>query len=239
MSTIAENLATIRERISRAAAKAGRESGEITLVAVGKTHSPETIREALDAGHFVFGENRVQEARAKIPLLPSAARWHFIGHLQSNKIRQALPLFEMVESVHSIETARDINRVAGELGIYPRVLIEVNVAGEGTKFGFKPELLERDMEELLTLDRLEIRGLMAIPPFTQEPEDARPYFARLRGVRDGIQEKCRVPLPDLSMGMSGDFPVGIEEGATIVRVGTAIFGERRGRTWRPVAAEMD
>ena len=160
----------------------------------------------------MFGENRVQEARAKIPLLPSSARWHFIGHLQGNKVRQALPLFEMIESVHSLEIARDIDRVAAQLGLFPRVLIEVNVAGKGTKFGFKPETLEQEMEALLALERLEIRGLMAIPPFVQEAEDARPYFRRLRETRDAIQEKCRVPLPELSMGMSGDFPVAIEEG---------------------------
>jgi PLP dependent protein len=239
MSTVAENLINIRKSIRCAAEKAGRNPEAVTLVAVGKTHSPETIREAIEAGHFVFGENRVQEAKAKIALLPASARWHFIGHLQGNKIRQALPLFEMIESVHSLEIARDINRIAGELGLFPRVLIEVNVAGEGTKFGLKPESLEREMDELLALDRLEIRGLMAIPPFVQEAEDARPYFRALREIRDGVQEKFRVPLPELSMGMSGDFPAAIEEGATIVRVGTAIFGERRGKTWRPPADVLD
>jgi hypothetical protein len=239
MCAVAENLNKIRESIRCASQKAGKSPESVTLVAVGKSHPPEAIREAMEAGHFVFGENRVQEARAKIPLVPSAARWHFIGHLQGNKVRQALPLFEMIESVHSLEIARDIDRIAAELGLFPRVLIEVNVAGEGTKFGFKPEALEREMEALLALERLEIRGLMAIPPFVQEAEDARPYFRRLREVRDAVQEKCRVPLPELSMGMSGDFPVAIEEGATIVRVGTAIFGERTGKTWRPSAEVLD
>jgi PLP dependent protein len=233
MAEVPENLNRIRQSITDAACKAGRNPEGIRLVAVSKTHPPEAVREALTAGQVLFGESRVQEARAKIPLLPAAAHWHFIGHLQGNKVRQALPLFEMIESVHALEIARDINRIAGELGLFPRVLLEVNVAGEGTKFGFKPDKLEAEMEELLSMERLEISGLMAIPPYVQAPEEARPFFRKLREIRDRIEQQCRVPLPELSMGMSGDFPVAIEEGATMVRVGTAIFGERSGKTWRP------
>jgi hypothetical protein len=203
------------------------------LVAVTKTHPPEALQEALAAGQTIFGENRVQEARAKMPLVSSRARWHFIGHLQKNKVRQALPCFEMLHSVDSLELAREIQRIADEDGQRPRVLLEVNVAGEGSKFGFKPATLEAEMERLIAeTPRLEVLGLMAIPPFSPKAEDSRRYFALLRGLRDGLQERLRVGLPELSMGMSGDYEVAIEEGSTLVRVGTAIFGERTGKTWR-------
>lgn len=236
---IAENFESLRARIAEAATRARRRPEEITLIAVSKTHGPEAIQEALDAGQLVFGENRVQEARAKMPLLPSRLRWHLIGHLQSNKIRQALPAFERLHGIDTLELARDVNRVAGELGLFPKVFLEVNMAGESSKFGFKPEALREAMEELLTLDRVCIDGLMTIPPFATEPEASRRYFAALRELRDRLAGEFRAPLPELSMGMSGDFEVAIEEGATFVRVGTALFGERRGKAWKPVAAEMD
>lgn len=213
--------------------------GEINLVAVSKTHPPEAVIEALDAGQSVFGESRVQEARAKVPLVPARARWHFVGHLQKNKIRHALPLFELLHGVDSLELARDIDRIAGEAGAFPRVLLEVNVAGEGTKFGFTADILRAQMEELLSLDRLNIDGLMCIPPPQPKAEMARVFFATLRELRDRVQAEFRVPLPQLSMGMSGDFAVAIEEGATLVRVGTAIFGERSGKTWKPEATGFD
>jgi len=224
--TLSARLAGVHARIEAAARRRGRDGGEVTLVAVSKTHPWESIQEALDAGQIVFGENRVQEAKAKIPLLPGRARWHLIGHLQKNKIRAALPLFELIHSVDTVELAKDINRIAGELGLYPRVLLEVNVAGEASKFGFQPEKLVESFESLLALDRLEIEGLMTIAPFVENPEEARPFFVGLRELRDRLQSQFKVQLPQLSMGMSGDFEVAVEEGATLVRVGTAIFGHR-------------
>ena len=233
-NTIAERLAEVRARMAEAARRSGRAPEEIELVAVSKVHPPEDVREALEAGQAIFGENRIQEARAKIPLVSSRARWHFIGHLQKNKIRQALPLFELLHGVDSLALARDLERIADEDGQRPRILLEVNVAGEGSKFGFKPAALESDLETIAAeLPRLEVAGLMAIPPFTPKPEDARRYFVALRDLRDHLQEQLRVGLPHLSMGMSNDYEVAIQEGATLVRVGTAIFGERRGKTWRP------
>jgi pyridoxal phosphate enzyme (YggS family) len=234
---IEEKLAEVRGRMAQAARRAGRKPGETELVAVTKTHPPEALQEALAAGQALFGENRVQEARAKMPLVSSRARWHFIGHLQKNKIRQALPVFEMLHSIDSLELARDVQRIADEDAQRPRVLLEVNVAGEGSKFGFKPGALEAEIQTLITeMPRLDVLGLMAIPPFTPKAEDSRRYFVALRELRDRLQEKLRVGLPELSMGMSGDFEVAIEEGATMVRVGTAIFGERKGKSWKPPEA---
>ena len=206
--------------------KAGRSADEVQLIAVSKKQDAEKVRGAFDAGQPIFGESKVQEARAKIPLLPSAVRWHFIGHLQKNKIRHALPLFEMFHSVDSLALAQDMQRIADEEGVRPRVLLEVNVAGEGSKFGFAPEKLKQQMEELIQLGRLEIEGLMTIPPFAPEAEDSRGYFVQLRELRDELERDFAMRLPQLSMGMSGDYQVAIEEGATFVRVGTAIFGER-------------
>ena len=233
------NLKSIQEQIAEAAARSGRRAEEITLVAVSKTHSPEAILEAVDAGQLVFGENRVQEARAKMPLLPNRLRWHLLGHLQSNKIRQALPVFERIHAIDTLALARDTNRIAGELGLFPKVFLEVNVAGESSKFGFAPNTLRAAMEELLTLDRVAIDGLMTIPPYAPEAESSRKYFAALRELRDALSSEFRVPLPELSMGMSGDFAVAVEEGATFVRIGTALFGERRGKAWKPVEPEME
>lgn len=223
---IAENLAGVREKISQAAAKSGRAEDEIELVAVSKTHAAEKVQAAAEAGQILFGESRVQEARAKIPLLPSRLRWHFIGHLQKNKIRHALPLFELFHGVDSLALARDIERIADEDGMRPRVLLEVNVAGEASKHGFARDDLRRDLEALMSLGRLTIEGLMTIPPFAPEAEASRRYFVGLRELRDQLAAEFNIGLPQLSMGMSGDYAVAIEEGATLVRVGTAIFGER-------------
>jgi hypothetical protein len=187
------------------------------------------VREAVDAGHLVFGESKVQEARAKIPLLPLNIRWHFIGHLQKNKIRHALPLFEIIHSVESLELARAIDRIAQEDGLHPRILLEVNVAGEGSKFGFKASTLRSELESLLLLPRLSIEGLMCIPPLAEEAETSREYFVELRELRDALEQEFEVNLPHLSMGMTNDYSVAVEEGATLVRVGTAIFGERKRR----------
>jgi pyridoxal phosphate enzyme (YggS family) len=226
MSSVSENLENVREQIVAAADKAGRSADDIELVAVSKTHDAERVREAVQAGQQLFGESRVQEARVKIPELPSNLRWHFIGHLQKNKIRHALPLFELFHGIDSLDLARDMNRIAEEAGSHPRVLLEVNVAGEGSKFGFKPERVRADMESLLALPRLSIEGLMTIPPFAPEAETSREFFIRLRELRDQLQQEFQIALPQLSMGMTNDFSVAVEEGATLVRVGTAIFGER-------------
>jgi pyridoxal phosphate enzyme (YggS family) len=174
----------------------------------------------------LFGESRVQEARAKIPLLPSSLRWHFVGHLQKNKIRHALPLFELFHSVDSLALAHEMNRIADEEGIHPRVLLEVNVAGEGSKFGFARTALRGEMEQLLALRRLTIEGLMTIPPLAEKAEASRKFFAQLREFRDALEKEFDLKLPQLSMGMTNDFAIAVEEGATLVRVGTAIFGER-------------
>jgi hypothetical protein len=223
---IAANLEQVLSRIEAAARKAGRSPDDVQLIAVSKKQDAEKIRAVFDAGQAVFGESRVQEARTKIPLLPSAVRWQFIGHLQKNKIRHALPLFELFHSIDSLALAQDIERIAGEEGVRPRVLLEVNVAGEGSKFGFAPDKLRSEMEALLELGRLEIEGLMTIPPLAPDPEETRPYFVALRELRDELQREFAVALPQLSMGMSNDYPVAVEEGATFVRVGTAIFGGR-------------
>ena len=230
---LSESLESIQTTITAAAARSGRSPDGIELVAVSKSHPPEAVQEVLDAGQLIFGESRVQEARAKILQLPSRIRWHFIGHLQKNKVRHALPLFELFHGIDSLELAGDVNRIAEEAGAFPRVLLEVNVAGEATKFGFTPERVRENLETLLGLRRLQIEGLMTIAPFAPEAEMSRRYFAALRELRDELQTDFRVPLPRLSMGMSGDFEVAIEEGATLVRVGTAIFGKRSGKGWRP------
>jgi pyridoxal phosphate enzyme (YggS family) len=226
MLSIADNLARVCQQIAQAAAKAGRAIDEIEVVAITKTHPAEKVREAIEAGQTLFGESRVQEARAKIPELPSNARWHFVGQLQKNKIRHALPLFELFHGVDSLALAREMNRIAADEGMHPRVLLEVNVAGEGSKFGFSTDKLREQMEELLALQRLSILGLMTIPPLADKAEASRRYFVELRQLRDRLQTEFYVDLPQLSMGMTQDYPVAVEEGATLVRVGTAIFGER-------------
>jgi pyridoxal phosphate enzyme (YggS family) len=226
MKSIAENLERVRAQIAQAAEKSNRAVDEIELVAISKTHEAAKVREAIEAGQTLFGESRVQEARVKIPELPSNLRWHFVGHLQKNKIRHALPLFELIHSVDSLALAQDVNRVAEEEGLHPRILLEVNVAGEGSKFGFKPEQLRAEIESLLAFSRLSILGLMTIPPIAEEAEASRKYFIQLRELRDRLQIEFHVDLAQLSMGMTQDFAVAVEEGATLVRVGTAIFGER-------------
>lgn len=225
--SFAENLASIQSRIHAACARAGRDEKSVTLLAVSKTHPPETIRAAVEAGQLLFGENKIQEAKAKIPLCPGKARWQFIGHLQSNKVRDAVELFAMIQGVDSLNIAREISKRAEQAAKTLPVLLEVNVAGEGSKFGYQPEQLLRELNELNVLPKIEIHGLMAIPPFTPVPEKARPYFQKLRGLKNECENILGAPLPQLSMGMSGDFEVAIEEGATIVRIGTALFGERQ------------
>lgn len=226
MPTLAERLHTIRGRIDAAARRAGRDPASIELLAVSKTQPVEALSEAINAGQLLFGENRVQELLAKQPLLPSKVRWHLIGHLQSNKVRKILPLVEAIHSIDSLDLARDVNRIASELGLRPKAYLEVNVGNESTKHGFAAAAIADQLAPLREFDHLDIQGLMCIPPFDPEPEQSRRYFVMLRELRDQLQQAGGPPLPRLSMGMSHDFEVAIEEGATIVRVGTAIFGSR-------------
>ena len=227
MQAISENLAHVLSVISDAARQSGRSPDSVRLIAVSKTHPVEVIQEAIEAGQLTFGENRIQEAQPKISALPAKLHWHLIGHLQSNKARLALPLFELIHGVDSLELLAHINHVAGDLGLFPRVLLQVNVAAEASKFGFAPGKLVDLIEEIVKFDRVQIDGLMAIPPLAPSAEHSRRYFVTLRELRDKLAAEFRFPLPELSMGMSSDFRVAVEEGATMVRVGTAVFGERR------------
>ena len=226
MSSVQKNLSEIHARIESAATRCGRKASEIQLVAVSKTNPPEAIREVFEAGQRVFGESRVQEALPKLDALPPEIEWHFIGHLQTNKIRKVVGRFALFHGVDNQNLALQINRIAGELGVTANVLLEVNVSGEESKFGFDPKTLPAALEVLLPLPFLRIQGLMTMAPYSDDPETARPYFAKLRELRDRLAEETGNPLRELSMGMSGDFEQGIAEGATIVRVGSAIFGER-------------
>lgn len=223
MGGLAENLAGIRGRIASAAVRAGRNAEDITLVVVSKTHRAGTVKEAIAAGQTVFGENKVQEAEDKIAELGrESIEWHLIGHLQSNKARKAVKLFDVIQSLDSLELAQRLERICSEEGRSElKVLIEVDLAGEETKNGIAESDLPALVEYLKTCQRLKLKGFMVLPPYFDDPASARPYFKRLREIRDKY-----LPGGELSMGMSHDFEVAIEEGATIVRVGTAIFGER-------------
>ena len=229
--SIPENIASIRDRIAAAACRAGRQPEDIALMAVSKTFPAERIRDAYDSGLRLFGENRVQEFAGKTDSLRDlhTAEWHLIGHLQTNKAAKAVELFAAVDSVDSLRLAQKLNASAQQLGKKLKVLIEINVGGEAAKSGVAPE--SRELEELLSaapeLEHLEFRGLMTIPPFNDDPQEARPYFRKLRDLRDQIARRLTgFNMRELSMGMSHDFEVAIEEGSTCVRVGTAIFGER-------------
>ncbi|HEY1468318.1 MAG TPA: YggS family pyridoxal phosphate-dependent enzyme [Candidatus Acidoferrum sp.] len=228
--TIRENLARLRERIEAVATKAGRRADEITLIGVSKTHPSDAIREAYDAGLRHFGENRVQEWEAKRRRLDDLhdATWHLVGHLQSNKAGKAARLFHSVDSLDDWELAQKLNRSCDGKPAEDalRVLVEVHLGGEETKTGVAEQGLEELAEKILTLERLQFRGLMCIPPYQETPEQVRPYFARLRELRDRLEGRFGRKLPVLSMGMSHDFEAAIAEGATEVRVGTALFGSR-------------
>jgi pyridoxal phosphate enzyme (YggS family) len=230
--SLPDNLISIQQRIRAACARVGRDAASVTLLAVSKTHPPETIQTAVNCGLLHFGENKIQEAKAKIPLCPGKARWQFIGHLQSNKVRDAVELFEMIQGVDSLGLAREISKRAEQAAKTVPILLEVNVAGEASKFGYQPARLLAELNELNALPKIEIHGLMAIPPFSPLPEKSRPYFQRLRELKIESEKILGFSLPHLSMGMSGDFEVAIEEGATIVRIGTALFGERLSRVPR-------
>jgi PLP dependent protein len=234
---LAENLESIRRRMAAACERAGRAPESATLLAVSKTHPPESIQAAADAGQLLFGESKIQEAKAKIPLCPGKCRWHFVGHLQSNKVRDAVELFQMIESVDSLLLAREISKRCEQAAKTMPVLLEVNVAGEASKFGYAPEKLLAELKELNALPKIEIQGLMAVPPFVTDPEKARPFFRRLRELKAACENSLGAPLPHLSMGMSGDFEAAIEEGATLVRIGTALFGPRPKLIRRPMPEE--
>jgi pyridoxal phosphate enzyme (YggS family) len=218
-------LAQVEEMIATAAKKAGRDRAEIELLAVSKTQPAEAIAEAMRAGITHFGENKVQEARGKIEELGRGV-WRLIGHLQGNKAKDAVRLFDSIDSVDRADLADEIEHRADAFGKTQNVLLQVNIAGEGTKFGCPPDAARALAETINALPRLCLRGLMTVPPFTPEPEKSRPHFAALRELRDQIQRDTGLDLPVLSMGMSGDFAVAIEEGSTCVRIGTALFGER-------------
>lgn len=226
MADVPEQLANIRGRIAAACAAAGRAVDEVTLVAVSKTFPAATVMLAVDAGQRVFGESRLQEAEPKLTELPPDLVWHFIGRVQSNKVRKILPLFPVVHGIDSARLAEHVDRIAGELGLTPRVFLQVNIGREASKGGFDPDEVLGALPGLQDLKHLRIEGLMCIPPAVEDPEDARPWFAAMRELRDSLRQRSGMALPALSMGMSHDFEQAILEGATHVRVGSAIFGER-------------
>ena len=226
MSTIGENFSRVKERIERAAHASGRDPREIKLVAVSKTVEPVRIREAIEAGASILGENYVQEAQKKIEVMGRPVAWHFIGHLQSNKARAGVQLFDVIHSLDSVHLAEELNRRAVQAGRVLQVLIEVNLAREASKFGTDEEKLFTLARRVKELDHLSLEGLMTMPPFFETPEESRPYFVELRKWKERM-EREGIPIKELSMGMSNDFEIAIEEGATYVRVGTAIFGSRQ------------
>ena len=227
MISISESYELVKSQIQCAAETSGRNPEEIELIAVSKTWPISTVSELVECGHKIFGENKVQELEVKCPSLSSSLRWHFIGHLQKNKARKVLPLAETIHSVDSLDIAERINTIAHELGLFPKIYIQVNHLGESTKFGFSPEELFQSFDSLLQLDRIEIEGLMIIPSFDADPEKVRPEFAALRDLRDKLEQITGIKLPGLSMGMSNDFLIAIEEGSTSVRIGSSIFGKRK------------
>jgi PLP dependent protein len=223
---LAANVEAIQERLHAACARAGRDPGTVQLMAVSKGHPPEAIQAVAETGLTLFGESKVQEAKVKIPQCPGHLHWQMIGHLQSNKAKDAVQMFELVQSVDSLSLALELNKRAEQMAKTLPILLEVNVAGESSKFGYSPESVLAELDQLNTLSRLELHGLMTIAPWSEDMERVRPFFRKLRELKERCEEKLGAPLPILSMGMSGDFEVAIEEGSTLVRVGTAIFGER-------------
>src|SRR5215468_1188471 len=227
--TIRENLQRVRAKMDAAARRAQRSAEEITLIGVSKTHPAEAIREAYEAGLRHFGENRVQEWEGKLPGLQGLqATWHLIGHLQSNKAARAAKAFHAIDSIDDWPLAQRVDRAQSEnkSGTKMRVLIEVHLGGEETKSGVAEAALPQLAERLLTCEHLRLGGLMCIPPFCENPDDVRPFFARLRKLKDDLESRLKIQLPILSMGMSHDFEAAIQEGSTEIRVGTAIFGAR-------------
>lgn len=223
---VSERLRAVQEKVAAAAQRAGRNADDVELLVVSKTWPAERVREVVDAGHVAFGENKVQEGMDKIPQLPENLRWHLIGHLQRNKVRKALPLFGTLHGIDSLKLARYTSNVSAELGKKPDVYLQVNLGEEEAKSGFAHDELKEAYPDLLELPGINIVGLMCIPPAASDPKETRPWFAQLRELRDLLQNGHAHSLPGLSMGMSSDYEVAIEEGSTIVRVGSAIFGPR-------------
>jgi len=227
-TALAESIARVRQRISEAASRASRSPEEITLVAVSKTVPADIVRRAVELGLADLGENRVQEAESKFAELGPIARWHLVGHLQTNKVARALKIFDIIHSVDSYKLARELDKRAGEAGKEVEVLVEVNCSGEESKYGIDPSETEQLVGQILEMEHLRFSGLMTIGPLVDDPEKARPAFTRLRELKDKIlplvSGRARRCL--LSMGMTNDFEVAIEEGADLVRIGTAIFGPR-------------
>jgi len=241
MRPLGEILAHVRGEIAAACAKSHRDPADVEIVAVTKTHGAEVVDEAWENGLTIVGENKVQEAAWKKPASRMGPSWHLIGHLQANKVRHALELFDFIHSVDSVKLADRMNVIAQDIGASPHILLEVNVSGERSKSGMKPEEVEPTVAHILeACPRLTVEGLMTMAPFSEDPENARPYFRHLRELRDGLEQKLGIGLPRLSMGMSGDYKVAVEEGATWVRLGTVLFGERpKYRTARSGAVPTD
>ncbi len=229
MPTVKDNIKKTRDNIARAAMKSGRKASDIRLMAVTKTVADERIMEAIEAGVDIIGENYVQEAGRKIEKMGKHVEWHMIGHLQSKKSKYAVRLFDMIHSIDRIKLAGELDKRAKMAECITKILIEVNISGEETKSGVKKEDALNLVKDISALENLSIQGLMTMPPWFDNPEDARPYFVNLRKLRDRIAEEKipNVEMCELSMGMSGDYQVAVEEGATIVRIGTLIFGERQ------------
>ncbi|MFQ5772290.1 MAG: YggS family pyridoxal phosphate-dependent enzyme [bacterium] len=230
MSDINQRLENINERIRKVAEACNRNAETIRLVAVSKTFSADIVREAIDAGVTILGENYLQEAREKFNALAQyPVSWHFVGHLQTNKAQYAVRLFDLIHSVDSLKLARELDKQAKKIEKIQQVLIQVNISQEDTKSGVSAENAPDLISEISQLDNLSVKGLMTMPPFFYQPEKVRPFFSALRALRDQIKDKAisNITMEELSMGMTGDFEVGIEEGATLVRIGTAIFGERK------------
>lgn len=229
MSSISDNLAILKGRIDAASARAGRDPSEITLVAVTKNVDAERVALAVEAGVSDFGENRVQEAAEKIPLVEKDVTWHLVGHLQRNKAGDAVELFSLIHSLDSIRLARELNRRCELADSAIDLLLQVNISGEKTKFGVAPEMARDVLLEIARYEHLRVRGLMTIAPYSDDPEDARLWFSQARQLMSELRRLSisNVRMDELSMGMSGDYEVAIEEGATIIRIGTAIFGKRR------------
>jgi hypothetical protein len=225
MSTIKENFLMVTGRIEKAARRVGRDPKEVKLVAVSKTVESARIKEAIEAGVSILGENYVQEAQKKIEEIGRPVAWHFIGHLQTNKAKHAVRLFDMIHSVDSLPLAEELSRRAEQVGQVTKVMIEVNISGEATKFGTDEEKVSIIVRGILNLSNLSLEGLMTMPPYFDSPQMSRPYYIKLRELKEKMVKEG-IPLKELSMGMSNDFEIAIEEGATYVRVGTAIFGSR-------------
>jgi pyridoxal phosphate enzyme (YggS family) len=227
--SVVERLNAVEQRVRAACLRAGRDPSRVSILAVAKTFGPEAVREAAAAGVTAIGENRVREAAEKIPLCPGHLDWHMIGHLQTNKVRPAVSIFGVIHSVDSRRLLEAVDRACAAQGKTMPVYLEVNVSGESSKFGFEPDEVPAVLEHGAGLAHVDLQGLMTMPPFSADPEDARPFFRRLRGLRDEWQAGLEIPLPQLSMGMSNDFEVAVEEGATWLRLGSVLFGPRRGR----------